>query len=225
MKKKLLIIGGNSAVSKNFIKKYKRNYDIYSTYSDKGQKSKKNLKLDLSKDQSINEFCKSIKKIKFSKILFCSGIIYGHKIIQYTFDQINDIFNVNTVGVVKLFSKIISKNTLKKTTIIFISSVSGRKGSCDETYASSKSALTMLAKSISKNYGEFLRVNVITPSVINNTKMFKMMSKKDSSKIIKMTPNKQLLNLNDLSKIINDVFQEHWNHSNGAVIDVNGGIF
>lgn len=225
MKKKLLIIGGNSAVSKNFIKKYKRNYDIYSTYSDKGRKSKKNLKLDLSKDQSINEFCKSIKKIKFSKILFCSGIIYGHKIIQYTFDQINDIFNVNTVGVVKLFSKIISKNTLKKTTIIFISSVSGRKGSYDETYASSKSALTMLAKSISKNYGEFLRVNVITPSVINNTKMFKMMSKKDSSKIIKMTPNKQLLNLNDLSKIINDVFQEHWDHSNGAVIDVNGGIF
>ena len=225
MKKKLLIIGGNSAVSKNFIKKYKRNYDIYSTYSDKGRKSKKNLKLDLSKDQSINEFCKSIKKIKFSKILFCSGIIYGHKIIQYTFDQINDIFNVNTVGVVKLFSKIISKNTLKKTTIIFISSVSGRKGSYDETYASSKSALTMLAKSISKNYGEFLRVNVITPSVINNTKMFKMMSKKDSSKIIKMTPNKQLLNLNDLSKIINDVFQEHWDHSNGAVIDINGGIF
>ena len=52
-----------------------------------------------------------------------------------------------------------------------------------------------------------------------------MMSKKDSSKIIKMTPNKQLLNLNDLSKIINDVFQEHWDHSNGAVIDVNGGIF
>ena len=225
MKKKLLIIGGNSAVSKNFIKKYKRNYDIYSTYSDKGRKSKKNLKLDLSKDQSINEFCKSIKKIKFSKILFCSGIIYGHKIIQYTFDQINDIFNVNTVGLVKLFSKIIFKNTLKKTTIIFISSVSGRKGSYDETYASSKSALTMLAKSISKNYGEFLRVNVITPSVINNTKMFKMMSKKDSSKIIKMTPNKQLLNLNDLSKIINDVFQEHWDHSNGAVIDINGGIF
>ena len=225
MKKKLLIIGGNSAVSKNFIKKYKRNYDIYLTYSDKGRKSKKNFKLDLSKDQSINEFCKSIKKIKFSKILFCSGIIYGHKIIQYTFDQINDIFNVNTVGVVKLFSKIISKNTLKKTTIIFISSVSGRKGSYDETYASSKSALTMLAKSISKNYGEFLRVNVITPSVINNTKMFKMMSKKDSSKIIKMTPNKQLLNLNDLSKIINDVFQEHWDHSNGAVIDINGGIF
>ena len=225
MKKKLLIIGGNSAVSRNFIKKYKKNYNIFSTYSVKGKKSKNNFKLDISKDQSINEFCKSIKKIKFSKILFCSGIIYGNKITQYTFDQINNIFNINTVGVVKLFSKIISKNTLKKTTIIFISSVSGRKGSYDETYASSKSALTMLAKSISKNYGEFLRVNVITPSVINNTKMFKMMSKKDSSKIIKMTPNKQLLNLNDLSKIINDVFQDHWDHSNGAVIDVNGGIF
>ena len=114
MKKKLLIIGGNSAVSRNFIKKYKKNYNIFSTYSVKGKKSKNNFKLDISKDQSINEFCKSIKKIKFSKILFCSGIIYGNKITQYTFDQINNIFNINTVGVVKLFSKIISKNTLKK---------------------------------------------------------------------------------------------------------------
>ncbi len=225
MKKKLLIIGSNSAVSKAFIKNYKNKYDIYSTYSDKGIKSKKDFKLDLSKDQSINEFCKSIKNIKFSKILVCSGIIYGHKITQYTFDQINNIFNINTIGLVKLFSKVIFKNTLKKTTIIFISSISGRKGSYDETYASSKSALIMLAKSISKNYGRSLRVNVIAPSVINNTKMHKMMSKKNSSKIKKMTPNNQLLNLNDFSKIINDIFQDHWHHSNGAIIDVNGGIF
>lgn len=225
MKKKLLIIGGNSAVSKAFIKNFKNSYDIYSTYSDKGKKSKKNFKLDLTKDQSINEFCKFINNTKFSNILVCSGIIYGNKINQYTFDQINKIFNVNIIGLVKLFSKLIFKNTLKKTTIIFISSISGRKGSYDEIYASSKSALIMLAKSISKNYGGFLRVNVIAPSVIKNTKMYKMMSKKNSSKIKKMTPNNQLLNLNNFSKIINDIFQDHWSHSNGAIIDVNGGIF
>jgi len=51
------------------------------------------------------------------------------------------------------------------------------------------------------------------------------MSKKNTSKIKKMTPNKQLLNLNDFSKIINNIFQHHWHHSNGAIIDVNGGIF
>ena len=29
----------------------------------------------------------------------------------------------------------------------------------------------------------------------------------------------------DLAKIINDVFQDHWKHSNGAIIDINGGIY
>ena len=85
--------------------------------------------------------------------------------------------------------------------------------------------MSRIAKSLSVNYGKYLRINVIAPSVIINTKMHKMMSKKNINRIKKITPNKSLLNLNDLVKIINDLFQDHWKHSNGSVLDINGGIY
>ena len=107
--------------------------------------------------------------------------------------------------------------------IIFISSISERKGSFDEVYASSK-VLFRNCKSLSINYGSNLRVNVIAPSVINKTKMYRMMSKRNINKILNSTPNKKILNCDDLAKIINDIFQDHWIHSNGSIIDVNGGI-
>ena len=174
---------------------------------------------------SIIDFVDSIKKKKFDNILICPGIIYGKKITDYTFEKIDKLFNINSIGIIKLLSKILIGNVKDKTNIIFISSISERKGSFDEIYASSKSSLSKIAKSLSVNFGNSLRINVIAPSVIRNTKMYKMMNKKNISKIQMNTPNKKLLNLDDLAKIINDVFQDHWRHSNGAIIDINGGIY
>lgn len=223
MKKKLLIIGGNSSISKSFQKLFNKNYLIYTTTTKKN--SKKNcFFLDLNNDVSILKFVKNIKKIKFDNILITSGIIYGKTVTDYNFEKINTLFNINVIGIIKILSKLLSKKTKKKLNIIFISSISERKGSFDEVYASSKSALSKIAKSLSINYGSNLRVNVIAPSVINKTKMHKMMSKKNVNKILNSTPNKKILNRDDLAKIINDIFQNHWNHSNGSIIDVNGGI-
>ena len=224
MKKKLLIVGGNSSIAKNFIKKFKKDYKIFFTITKKSSK-KNSFNLDLTKDISISNFLNSIQKIKFDNILICPGIIYGKKITDYSFEEIDKIFDINSIGIIKLLSKVLKKNIKKKTTIIFISSVSERKGSFDEVYASSKSSLSKIAKSLSINFGNSLRVNVIAPSVIINTRMHKMMSKNNIDKIKKNTPNKNILNLNDLIKIINDVFQDHWKHANGAILDINGGIY
>lgn len=224
MKKKLLIIGGNSKISKSFQKNFNTKYDIHLTTTKKVS-NKKYFQLDLNNDDSIIDFVNSIKKIKFDNILICPGIIYGKKLTDYTFEKIDKLFNINSIGIIKLLSKILIKNVKDKTNIIFISSISERRGSFDEIYASSKSSLSKIAKSLSVNFGNSLRINVIAPSVIHNTKMYKMMSKKNIRKIQKNTPNKKLLNLDDLVKIINDVFQDHWKHSNGAIIDVNGGIY
>ncbi len=224
MKKRLLIIGGNSEISKSFQKYFKKKYEIYSTTTKKIS-SKRSFYLDLNNDGSIIKFVHSIKKIKFDNILVCPGIIYGKKLTDYTFEKIDKLFNVNSIGIIKLLSKILIKNTKNKSNLIFISSISERKGSFDEVYASSKSSLSKIAKSLSINFGSSLRVNVIAPSVIYNTKMYKMMSKKNITKIQKNTPNKKLLTSDDLAKIINDVFQDHWKHSNGAILDINGGIY
>ena len=71
------------------------------------------------------------------------------------------------------------------------------------------------------------KVKCITlcPGLIKNTKMYKSFNKERISKIKYQTPNKELLNISDLSKIIIDLMQPHWKHANGSVIDINGVIF
>ena len=225
MKKKLLIIGGNSALSRSFQKHFKNKYQIYLTSKNKNILHKRYFNLDLTYDNSIIKFYNSIKKIKFDNILICPGIIYGKKLTNYTFEKIDELFSINSIGIIKLLSKMLKRGMKSQTNIIFISSISERKGSFDEIYASSKSSLSKIAKSLSINFGKSLRVNVIAPSVIKSTKMYKMMKKKNISRIKKNTPNNKILDINDLSKIVNDVFQDHWRHSNGAIIDVNGGLY
>ena len=61
MKKKLLIIGGNSSVSKSFQKLFNKVLNLFNNNNKKN--SKKNcFFLDLNNDVSILEFVKHIKK-------------------------------------------------------------------------------------------------------------------------------------------------------------------
>ena len=88
MKKKLLIIGGNSSVSKSFQKLFNKNYLIYLTTTTKKNSKKNCFFLDLNNDVSILEFVKHIKKIKFDNILITSGIIYGKTVTDYNFEKL-----------------------------------------------------------------------------------------------------------------------------------------
>ena len=55
-------------------------------------------------------------------------------------------------------------------------------------------------------------------------KMYKTF-KKERLKLCFQNPNKEFLNSEDLAKIILDITKPHWRHANGAIIDINGGVF
>lgn len=224
MKKKILIIGGNSSIARAYCKMFGSHYSIISTSSKKLKKSKL-IHLDLESENSIIKFLNILGAKKFDRILVCSGIINGKNIKDTSFNEIQKVFQINAIGIMKIFTKIISNNTKKGTKIIFVTSISERKGSYDEVYAGSKGALSKFAKSIANNYGKKIRVNTIAPSVIEGTRMEKMMSRENINKIKNMTPNKKILKINDVGKIIEDLFSDHWDHTNGSVIDINGGLY
>lgn len=70
-----------------------------------------------------------------------------------------------------------------------------------------------------------MRISIIAPSLINKTKMYYQNSKKNIGKIKKKPPNKHILSSDELAKIIKDMMQSHWDHTNGSIIDVNGGVY
>ena len=224
MKKNVLIVGGNSSFAKAFKKIVKKKYFIYKTYS-KRINQQNSFFLNLEDEKSILKFSKDIKNKKFSYIIFCPGILLGKRMDSYTFKEIKKINDINYLGITKLLSKIINRNLNFKCVVVFITSISGRRGSFDHFYAGAKAALIMFAKSMSKYYGKKIRVNIIAPSVLNKTIMYNQFSKENIKKIKLETPNNKILLTSDLAKIVLDMTQPHWDHTNGSIIDVNGGIF
>ena len=55
--------------------------------------------------------------------------------------------------------------------------------------------------------------------------MYFLNPKKNINKIKNETPNKHILTSNELAMIIKDITQSHWDHTNGSIIDVNGGVY
>ena len=55
--------------------------------------------------------------------------------------------------------------------------------------------------------------------------MYKTFKKERLKLMLAQNPNKEFLNSEDLAKIILDITKPHWRHANGAIIDINGGVF
>ena len=62
-------------------------------------------------------------------------------------------------------------SNVKKIRSIFISSISGKKGSYDHLYAATKSGIDLIIKQISKSIDSQSRLNAISPGIISDAKM------------------------------------------------------
>lgn len=225
---KLLLISGSSSLGNSIITEFlKKKYSIVSTFNKKKIKisNKKLIKihLDIEKDESINFFKKRISKKKFNYLIFCTGLIYGKNFANYDKKNVNKIFNINFIDIFEVFKKLIY-NLKKNALVVFLSSISSEQGSYDPYYASSKAALNMMVRNLTRNYSNKFRLLSISPSLIKNTKMYRGMTKKNIKIHKDKNPQKTLLNKNDLAKILIDIHQAHWKKLNGINLNINGGL-
>ena len=223
--KKILLIGGSSKVGKSIINHIdKNNYKIYSTYNTKKINNKNILqyKVDLSSKKNLSNFANLVND--FDIIVLLSGVLKGKKLIQFKDEEIINNFNINFLSQIVLLKKLFKKQK-KNCVLVAVSSISGRRGSFDPLYAAAKGAMISFIKSISKWEAPKIRCIGICPGVILNTKMYKTFKKERLKLILSQNPNKEFINSDDLAKIVLDVSKSHWRHANGAIIDVNGGVF
>jgi 3-oxoacyl-[acyl-carrier protein] reductase len=144
--------------------------------------------------------------------------------LEYTFEEIDKVMSINFTGQAKLIKKIIPLLS-KKSRLLLLSSISAQKGSYDPIYAASKGGLLSFVKSLLPSLPVGASINAIAPGLIQDSTMFKNMTS-DRQDIHKAQINSgKLLNEEDLAKIIFDLCQDHWNHLNGACIDLNGGQY
>jgi len=222
-KKNLLIVGSSSTLGKKLSKNLSdRNLNIYQTSNQKNIKN--SIKCNFEDADSIQESVRKINalKVSFDYIFFLQGELLGKSLYKYKNDEIMKNLNINLLSCVQIIKNVkLSKNSLA----IFVSSVSGQRGSYDPIYAAGKSALINLTKSLSSWHAPRNRFICICPGPVKDTPMFNEFSSKRKRYHRISNPNKELLNSKDLASIILNLMEPHWRHANGSIININGGVY
>ena len=228
-KKNVLIIGGSSSLGLEIVNKFISNdWNVIATYNLNKLSMQKNLtiqKLNLLSLKSINTFINFLKtSSKIDCMIFLPSIINGKKLQEYSFKEVNDCLSINFNSQAYLFGKILFCFS-KKGSILFISSISGERGSYDPIYAASKGAQISFVKSISKSLAPDLRVNILSPSLIKDSNMYLKMEKSIRKRHLLTNPMKTLMLKEDFAQIVYNISSKHWKHLNGQVISLNGGLY
>ena len=228
----VLILGGSSSIGKAICNQFNNQGNkVISTYflKDDSANTPKNAKsfwLDLNSDKSIINFSKKLvsDKINVDILISLVGILPGKNLSEYSFEEIDKVLSINFTGQAKLIKNIIPLLT-KKSRILLLSSISAQKGSYDPVYSASKGALLSFVKSLLPSLPIGATINAIAPGLIQDSAMFKNMTSDRQEFHKKQINSGKLLNEEDLAKIIFDLCEDHWNHLNGACIDLNGGQY
>ena len=228
----IVILGGSSSIGKAIFNQFnKKDNKIISTYfsEDSPANTPKNNELfcvDLDNNKSIIEFSEKLisKKITIDVLISLAGILPGKNLLEYTFEEIDKVLSINFTGQAKLIRNIIPLLSTKSK-LLLMSSISGQKGSYDPFYSASKGALLSFVKSVLPSLPTGATINAIAPGLVQDSAMFKNMTFDRQESHKKQVNSGKLLNQDDLAKIIYDLCQDHWNHLNGACIDLNGGQY
>ena len=211
MPEKILIIGKNSKISKEFIKKIKNKKII----------SPSKFDWDMSESDFNNKKINIVKKV--NKILLLQSVLASQDFLKRTEKEIINQININLISVIKICEIALRYN--KKVKIIILGSESGIKGSYDIIYGLMKSAIHKYVEERRIKYPKQQLV-CIAPSTIIDTKMtLKRNDKKNVIKSIKENPKKRGLRAKEIANLIYNIFYFNTDYITNTVIRVDGGKF
>ena len=230
--KTIIILGGSSSIGKSICNEFNtQDNRVISTYFSKkdllnNPKNTESIYLNLNDNESIIDFSQKLisEKISIDILVSLAGILPGKNLLEYSFEEIDEVLSVNFSGQAKLIRNILPLLTNKSKLLLF-SSISAQKGSYDPIYSASKGTILSFIKSLLPTIPEGSTINAIAPGLIQDSTMFKDMTKDRQELHKKQIFSGNLLDKDDLAKIIFDLCQDHWGHLNGACIDLNGGQY
>ena len=235
----VVIIGGNQGIGLATVElmlRKTKNRNIISSYRscDKNlhllkQKHGKRLeiiKLDLSQNESIENFCASLSALasQISGVVLCSGVISTESCLRTTAEELSNHFHINCISQLVLLQYIIRKHMLKTGgAIVAISSsaVTNLNGG-RMAYSASKSALeTALLTMANELISRKIRINIIRPGLTDTRLMRDSTSQIDIDNYIKKFGS--IPKPDEISGNIFHLLSDSSQYVNSQVITVDGG--
>lgn len=221
MKKRILIVGGNSKIARVFIGKYCNKYKIDITL----HKNKKVLdtvsqlrwyKLDLTNELSINNLINFLKNCKYDGVLFFSSVYYQH--LNFNSEDFGKSLKTNILGNLKLIRGLKLKKNSK---IIFFTDEGLEQPKKNHLFYS-------FSKALLKDYIRLLAVEFSLTSIVLGiglgptiTDKVGFEKKKYFSRSLVHIKNPSL----GLANLINFILSEDNFYSTGKIIPFDGGTY
>lgn len=217
-------IAKSLASDNNLILTYLNNYENalklkeeFSTYNNKVEI----YKLDLSNEDSINEFVNNIGEVD---VLINNAATSKDTLVEdKTKEDFMKILDVNLVGPFLLSRKIAEKMLLnKKGVILNIASTNGIDTyypySLD--YDASKAGLINLTHNLARHYAPFIRVNAICPGWIESD--FELDGKFKEEEMSKILLNR-FAKKEEIANVVKFLISDDASYINSTIIRVDGG--
>ena len=228
-----LILGGNSDLAKEIIKKLIKKDDMIVTYRsnknlEKIKSKKKKIiyqKLDLNKLKSIKIFVKkNLNLLNNIKVINLATLSIDKLTHNIDYNDLTKVFNINNFSNILLAKELIPlmiRQNYGK--FIFFTSTRATRGDIGiSLYSSSKEGLSGFSRSLAKEYAVFNITSNCIQLGYFKSKLFNNIKEDTKKKLIQQIPSKKLGKTNDIIEVINLITKT--NYINGSDIVVNGGI-
>jgi NAD(P)-dependent dehydrogenase (short-subunit alcohol dehydrogenase family) len=229
LKKKILILGGSSDISRELIKNIDLNkYKLFLHYNkNKPKLDTKNIYLIKTDFASLNKsnFKKKLKKFKtFDVIINLIGYIDGKSYFNSSYDSLLKSLNANFIAPMFIIREsIINMKKKKFGRIINCSSIGTKFGGGKNTfnYSIAKNCSEFIPQELRKMANKNVVINNIKIGVIN-TKIHQKISKKSISERIKLIPAKRIGKVEEIIKLIIFLINEN-SYISSETINISGG--
>ena len=182
---------------------------------------------DLTDENEIKSLFIKIKKVTkiIDIVVNNAGIIKSSMFSMTNSDTLKDMFQTNLYApyiLTQYATRMMRKSPYAS--VIFISSMMATKGGIGHSaYASSKSALDGMMKSLAKELAPAIRVNAIAPGVVQ-TDMIKTLSEDEKEEYTSKSLFKRLATPNDIANVILFLASDMSKYITAELINVDGGI-
>ena len=201
-KKNILLVGSDSGIVQELIKKIIYKGDNLTTVSRKkkpGFHSSHHYQVDLSDEKQVERFCSKIEKNFFDVFVYAPAIFSIKEIINYEHNYVLEEIMVNLSSPILISGPVI-KNMIdkRKGKLLFIGSSSAYQGfSNSSVYCASKHGLLGFCRALAEETRDNnIRISCISPGTID-TKMANPLKKNNDIK--------SFIDPNEISELIFDL--------------------
>ncbi len=188
----------------------------------------KGVAADITNYDSYSNIVAHISDIKIDILINNVGGNFPKKFIDYTTDEIHQIFNLNVLSVIKFTQCMFEKlKASENASIINISSIAGIQDvGTGSMYAMCKAALIQLTKSLSVEWAPYhIRVNSIAPWFTSTERINTLLQDQTLHNfVLKNTPLNKIAHPTDIAGAVAFLAMDASSYITGETIVVDGGF-